>query len=130
MRRGKSLHKYFADSVWGGKLKALKAARAYRDSLMATNSGAQYVLWRRSWETSRNTSGIVGVGRYVRRGGSAVSAVWQAFWNSADGVRRSRTFAVKRHGETRARQLACEARKKGMMELRLELVRRGIVYGA
>ncbi|HWE06604.1 MAG TPA: AP2/ERF family transcription factor [Rhizomicrobium sp.] len=124
------MHKYFADSVWGGKSKALKAARAYRDGLIATSSGAQYVLWRRNWETSRNTSGVVGVCRYVRRGRWVKGPVWQAFWNTADGVRRSRTFAVNTHGERRAKQLACEARRKGMTELRQELIRRGMIYGS
>ena len=35
-RRGRIYHRHFTDSVYGGKRKALDAAKVYRDSLIAS----------------------------------------------------------------------------------------------
>ena len=64
-RRGRYMHKYFTDTKYGGRAKALRAAKVYRDSLMAVASGAEYAIWRRNKMPESNTSGIVGVGRYA-----------------------------------------------------------------
>jgi hypothetical protein len=124
-RRSKYMHRYFSDKKYGGKAKALEAAKSYRDSLMAVADGVEYVLWRRNKIYPHNTSGIVGVGRYVVRYGKKKQPVWDAFWEGFDGKRHGRRFFVLTHGERRAKALACEARREAMEELRQEVIRRG-----
>jgi len=124
-RAGKYMHKYFSDKKFGGKIKGLKAAKAWRDSRLAAASGVNYVLWRRNKLYSHNSSGIVGVGRYVVRYGKKKQTVWDAFWEDADGKRHCRRFFVATHGERRAKALACAARRDAIEELRLEVIRRG-----
>ena len=128
-RQGKYMHKYFPDKQFGGKVKALKAAKAWRDSLIATASGVNYVLWRRNKLYPHNSSGIVGVGRYVVRYGKKKQHVWDAFWENADGKRCGRRFFVATHGERRAKALACAARHDAIEELRQEVIRRGDCSG-
>lgn len=129
-RRGKYLHKYFSDSVHGGKKQALAAAKAHRDRLMAEISDADYAIWRRNRMQTRNRSGTVGIGRYVKRDTGRERPYWQAFWHDADGIRRTCQFGVLKYGERQARALASAARRKAMEEVREELVRRGMIYGA
>lgn len=128
-RRNKYMYKYFRDEAYGGKEKALKAAKAYRDSLMGAVSGADYTMWRRNRRHKGNKSGVVGVGRYFARDESGKRPFWQAFWRTADGVRQGRKFSVLRYGEKHAKQLATEARRKAMKEVRRELIRSRMVYG-
>jgi len=127
-RRGKYMHKYFPDVKYGGKENALEAAKAYRDSLMSAVSESDYMLWRRNKKTERNTSGIVGVGRYLVRYRKRRKLLWQAFWQDADGKRRCKVFFVETHGEREAKALAVAAREEAMRELREELLRRGAIY--
>jgi AP2 domain len=129
-RRKKYIHKYFTDTVHGGKKQALVAAKAWRDRLMAEISDADYVVWRRNRMQGRNQSGVVGVGRYIKRDTGRERPYWQAFWHDADGNRQTCQFGVLKHGERGAKALACAARLKAMEEVRKELIRRGIVYGA
>ena len=125
-RRGEYMHKYFSDKQHGGKSKALRAAKAWRDSLVAATSGAAYILWLRNRSYSHNTSGTIGVGRYVVRYGKKKHLVWDAYWEDIDGKRHSRRFFVAAHGERRAKALASEARREAMEEFRHEVIRRGL----
>ncbi|HEY6579349.1 MAG TPA: AP2 domain-containing protein [Rhizomicrobium sp.] len=125
MRRGKYMHKHFADSKYGGTTKALKMAKGWREQMVKSSSGADYVLWRREQRSRPSVSGIVGVGRYAVRYGKTRHLVWEAYWQDADGKRHSRRFFVSVHGERGAKTLACAARRRATLELRRELVRRG-----
>jgi hypothetical protein len=117
-RKNKYLHKYFSDNIYGGKKKALDAAISYRNELIKEVSGTDYEIWKREHKRPVNTSGIVGVARYIctRKSGNKYP-YWQAFWLNADGKRISRTFSAFLHGEEGAKQLACEARRKGVVEV-------------
>ena len=117
-RRGKIVFQYFSDNLYGGKRKALTAAQQYRDQLLDQMQDEQYPLWRRNRKRRNNTSGIVGVGRYLARetvGGKLVErAFWQAFWDGSDGKRHSRKFSVSKYGEAKAKSLARAARLQAM----------------
>lgn len=130
-RRGKYMHRYFTDTKYGGRAKALEAAKLYRDSLMSVTSDADYALWRRTKMPSTNTSGVVGVARYSvwYKYKKKYFLLWQAVWDDIDGTRHCRRVFVSTHGDRLAKQLACEARREGMEELRQELIRRGAIYG-
>jgi hypothetical protein len=124
-RRGIRKSKSFSDSKFGGEAKALAAAKAYRDSVLATVTNAAYGRWLRENKYPPNTSGIVGVARYRFRSGKKMVAVWDAFWGDIDGTRHRRRFYVSTYGEKRAKALACAARRDAMKELRQEMMRRG-----
>ena len=111
----------FSDRLHGGKRKALRAAIACRDALLEQMHDGQYNLWRRQRKRSNNTSGIVGVGRYLARetvgGKHTVRAFWQAFWNDLDGKRHGKKFAVKKYGDARAKAMAIQARRQALAEM-------------
>jgi hypothetical protein len=113
IRKGVWHKKLFSDSVYGGKKPALDAAIQYRDHVKG-NSAQKYKLWRRSVIRRNNTSGIVGVGRYVRSDNK--TAFWAAFWDDKSGKRRSRKFSVTIYGEDQARILAIRQRRKWLKE--------------
>jgi hypothetical protein len=128
-RRGKYMSKPFADSKYGGKTKALNAAKSWHQQMLKSTSGADYVLWRRKKRSRPSRSGIVGVGRYAVRYGRRRHLLWEAYWQDADGRRHSRRFFVAVHGERSAKALAFAERRQAMEELKRELIRRGETFG-
>lgn len=111
--------KMFSDSVWGGKRRALVAARAWRDEHTQALAEQVHALWRRNRLRRNNRSGLVGVARHERKpdanghktGGPAF---WMASWTGEHGRTRQRKFSVKRWGERGAKQQAMEARAQGV----------------
>jgi len=116
-RRNEIVVRPFSDGVHGGKAKALKAAQAFRDEMLGEMHSPDFVVWRRNRKRVNNTSGVVGVGRYVSRhvheGRVIERPSWQAFWTDESGRRVSRKFSVAVHGEKQARLLAIECRRRG-----------------
>lgn len=127
-RRTRYMHKYFRDTKYGGKQGALEAAQTWLDSLLSVASDPDYMLWRREKKTERNTSGVVGVGRYAVKYRKRKRLLWQAMWKDADGHTHCRRFFVSTHGEREAKALAVAARREGMAEFHEELTRRGAIY--
>jgi len=119
-RRNRVVIRYFSDNRYGGKQAAIKAALRYRDALLKDSRERRDNLWRRNRKRRNNTSGIVGVGRYIscdRKGNRVRERIyWHAFWDGSDG-RRQRKFSVNRYGERRARELACRARSQALRAL-------------
>lgn len=117
IRKGVWYKKFFSDSVYGHKKQALKAAIQYRDQVKS-NFAKKYKLWRRAVIRRNNTSGIVGVGRYIRSDNKSgiESPFWVAFWHDKFGKKRSRKFSVGLYGEDQARTLAIRQRKKWLQE--------------
>lgn len=119
-RKGELCSQYFVDDAYGGKTKALAAARKERDQ------------WEESWKgfSSRelarkqrvnNTSGAVGV-RLVKEKDPRWPSqpeyeYWVAQWSPKKGVRKSKRFSVKKYGSKKAFDLAVKARKKGVAEM-------------
>ena len=120
-RRHRVVIEHFSDGVYGGKQEALKAARRWREAMLKELHDRRYGLWRRNRKRCNNTSGVVGVGRYVsreRHGRSVIERIsWQAFWDESDGKRHGRKFSVDKYGERRARELACQARRQALRAL-------------
>ncbi|MDF1849894.1 MAG: AP2 domain-containing protein [Verrucomicrobiales bacterium] len=118
-RKGVRYGRFFSDSAWGGKEKALLKALRFRDRILA--SGRRRELESESSRRShkgpaaRNRSGVVGVCEIVQRGTNGmIYRFWQANWTTADGIRKSVRFSVLEHGEDRAFTLACRARREAM----------------
>ncbi len=117
-RLQKTTIRRFADGKYGGKRVALRAAIHFRDTVLKMVQDNQYPLWRRNRKRRNNTSGTVGVGRYVSREGGRRGVIerisWQAFWDDPDGRRRGRKFSVNVHGERQAKDLAHRAREDAL----------------
>lgn len=120
MRKGKTFHKFFGDPAYGGKRKALAAAREYRDELLAAHP-KQSRREIAKIKSSRNSSGKVGIRlseEVDRRGpNELVYRYWVAQWSPKPGVRRTRRFSVNKYGEEKAYNMALRARQKGLREM-------------
>lgn len=119
-RRGQKWRKHFSDGVSGGKKRALQAALAYRDKLIAKSPP----LTRREYASIRrknNVSGIPGVCRYARRdkkdGRLVTRWFWAGFWAIAPGKSRQAKFSVDKYGEEEAFRRAKRARLKALAAL-------------
>jgi|CXWL01.1.fsa_nt_gi hypothetical protein len=115
-RNNQRSSKVFSDGVWGGKRKALAAARAWRDARLQPLAEYGHELWRRNVLRRNNRSGIVGVARYERRPTESrkagKGAYWLAFWTDEHGLSRKRKFAVGAWGERNAKQMAIQEREQ------------------
>jgi hypothetical protein len=116
-RRGKKSEKFFSDKLYGGNRRALSAAKYYRDQLEA--SSRTYSVKELSRRPSaRNRSGVVGVRLHKQidyRGEYQYHYwYWIASWIDGLGRRRSRSYSIHRHGEEKAFEMACAARRKGV----------------
>lgn len=104
-RRKVTYRQDFSDSAYGGREKALVAARRYRDEVLSTVKP----LSRRERQTvvmKSNTSGVVGV-LLVRSRGQAVA--WRAQIN-LKGKAHVRDFNFRKYGAECAFELAVKAR--------------------
>ena len=113
-RNGKTKYKFFSDKSNGGKRAALKAAKLHEAELL--DLAAKTAKPAKPKLSKRNTSGLLGVSRgaWVENGKKAV--YWQAAWVDAEGIRKSRKFAVKKYGEEKALRLAKKARREGLRQ--------------
>ena len=109
--------KFFSDSIYGGKLAALRAAKEFRDEL-EQEADKMTVEERSLRPSSRNSSGVVGVRLHQqvdRRGAFEYhSWSWVAQWTDGRGRRRTKSFAVEKFGDVEAFRLAWQARKDGV----------------
>jgi hypothetical protein len=120
-RRGNGYVKNFPDKKWGGKGRALTAAKEYRDDLLSRHpplSRKEFCSILRS----NNKSGITGVYRYaksfrLRDGRVKRSWYWEATWPVGNSEQNHRSFSVNDHGEVKARQLAIRAREAALENL-------------
>lgn len=118
-RKGRNCTGWFADNVWGGREKALIAARRFLDELLMRVEGDTRER-RRPPRGTRSKTVIVGVsvedyvvgGRRYRR--------YIAGWKDAAGDWRRRRFSAGRYGRRQARTLAAEARRAGVARRRRE----------
>lgn len=119
-RRGRIYHQHFTDSVYGGKRKALAAAKVHRDRLV----GSLKPLTRPERcriKKKNNRSGVSGVTRIdaieVGRGQLRRRQYWLAQWPIGNGKATMRKFSIKQYGEGGARQQAVQARQAALKHL-------------
>jgi hypothetical protein len=112
--RGKNFQKYFPDKSLGGKPKALKAAKEFRDSLLKKMPKAKQEAAAKKRRRIKR-SGVTGVTHVVSKSPKGtVYEYWQAAWADADGRRRTAKFSIARHGEGKALEMAKKARRDGL----------------
>ena len=121
-RQGRRLVKNFPDKKHGGKAKALKQAKVYRDELLLKNPP----MSRKDFANKKrrnNKSGITGVYTYAKRfqlrdGSCNETWYWEANWPTERGESMHESFSVKQYGEEVARQMAIRARERGLRALK------------
>ncbi len=124
-RRHRIWRRFFSDGAYGGKAKALRAARTYRDEILAAHppmTRADYAAIVRG----SNRSGVPGVCRYVATmktlGKPVARAYWIAFWTLPNGKSARRKFSVAKHGEAGALKRAKAARRQALSTLNMPYV--------
>jgi hypothetical protein len=110
--------KFYSDRTHKSRQKALRAAVAFRDDVLAqagrTPSGRSVMP-----QTARNTSGIVGVAPFTRTraDGEPGSRCWVATWNPQPGKVSRKFFSVESLGERGALLAACAYRRDREREI-------------
>jgi AP2 domain len=119
-RRGKIYHRHFTDNVYGGKRKALDAAKTYRDNLIARLRPLTRLEVCRI-KKRNNRSGISGVTRIDadenNRGRVYHRRYWLAQWPTERGKARMKKFSIKLYGEQGARHRAVRVRRQALKNL-------------
>lgn len=115
---GRVTAKFFSDRGTGSRAKALKAAIAYRDELIA-ELGRPKTGRSSGAKGRRNTSGIVGVARRTmkRPDGGPGAAYWVATWCPKPGKLARKLFSVEKLGEKIALLSACAYRRDREREI-------------
>lgn len=109
-RDGHTHSRFFSDTRWGGKRKALRAARAGYEEMVAELPEAKTT---KGVKTARNRSGQVGV--HLAESESSNGELYQAYcasWPGPRGRRRKISFSFKKYGKRKAYRLACLAREQ------------------
>lgn len=117
MHEGCNTQKFFPDKSLGGKKKALQAARAFRDALLATMPIKKQEAAARRARKIRH-SGVVGVTHVITRTDNKkqIYEYWQATWRDLDGRRRAAKFSITRYGDSVALEMAKQARENNSGE--------------
>lgn len=112
--RGKCVAKYFPDKKSGGKTKALKLAREFRDALLKKMPKAKREAAARK-RRKIPQSGTTGVTHVVSKatGGKSYD-YWQAAWQDKQGKRRTAKFSISRYGTKKALTMAKNARREAL----------------
>jgi len=109
--RSKTTQKFFPDKSSGGKAKALKAAKDFRDKAFAKlPKGRREAAANRRKKIKQ--SGVTGVTHVVSKSvAGRTYEYWQAAW-SERGKRKTAKFSVARYGDNKALDLAKKAKSK------------------
>jgi hypothetical protein len=120
-RSGKRYVQFFADGENGGEIKALEAAKEYRNKILKdipspTRADRSQIVRRKT------SSGIVGVTLITtvdtrRKGKKYVYEFWKAWWSPQKGIRKVKIFSVNKYGSQQARQLAIKTRENGLKQM-------------
>ena len=112
--RGKTHQKYFPDKSSGGKNKALKLAKGYRDELLAKMPKYKQEMAARKKRKALK-SGVTGVTHVVSKVGEDKQyQYWQAAWADENNKRRTAKFSISRYGKEKALEMAIKARNKAV----------------
>ncbi|MEZ5328399.1 MAG: AP2 domain-containing protein [Verrucomicrobiales bacterium] len=111
---GETTHKYFPDKSCGGKNKALKLAREFRDGVVKKLPKVKQEAASRALRKVKK-SGVTGVTHVVSTAGGGKSyEYWQAAWEDKEGARRTAKYSIGRYGNKEALELAIQARKDAL----------------
>jgi len=119
VKDGKLYQRLFSDGQYGGKRRAMQAAREYRDEVRKKLFGDKADAQRRVFTSCRrNTSGMVGV-HYVekKRNGSVTRAYVASWCPTKGGPQKHKYFSVNQLGKREAYRQACAYRQARVEEI-------------
>ncbi len=119
-RNGKTYSKLFSDRKCGGKAKAQKEAKKFRDSLYESLENIPKTPRRRRvvFSDSRNTTGELGVSRTTKIGPNGTRhECYSVSWRPEPGLQKCTSFSIRKYGERKAFKMAVEHRRKKMREI-------------
>jgi hypothetical protein len=119
-RNGKTYSKLFSDLKCGGKTKAYKIARQYRDELTEElKSIPKKQRPRRVVSSdSRNTTGELGVSKTTKTGPNGTKhECYSVSWRPEPGIQKCTSFSIRKYGDKKAFKLAVEHRRSMMREI-------------
>jgi hypothetical protein len=124
-RAGDDITDYFPFAVWGGKNRALVAARRFRDEVL-TRVEPDLRVRRRVPKGVRSDTGVVGVSeeRYIV--GGRVYRRYVAHWSDPEVGPMRKRFSVGLYGKEQARALAERARTEGVARSRAQMLARQV----
>jgi len=119
-KNGKTYSKLFSDGKWKGSEPALGAARQHHASLLdrlekiPSKPRGRRIVFR----DSRNTTGVLGVSRSVKRTPAGVlSESFAVTWRPEPGMQKCTSFSINKYGEDKAFKLAVAFRIKKLREI-------------
>ena len=119
-RNGKTYSKLFSDRKCGGKGKAQRMAREYRDQLIQELSEIPKKKRQRRVvvSDSRNQTGELGVSRTTKVGPNGTKhECYSVSWRPEPGVQKCTSFSIKKYGEKKAFKMAVDHRRQKMREI-------------
>ena len=119
-RNGKTYSKLFSDRKCGGKGKAQRMAREYRDQLIQELSEIPKKKRQRRVvvSDSRNQTGELGVSRTTKIGPNGTKhECYSVSWRPEPGVQKCTSFSIKKYGEKKAFKMAVDHRRQKMREI-------------
>jgi hypothetical protein len=121
--RLKYRRKLVSEFRYGGTKESLRAiAIRLRDKLIAELGASTFgVACFQRQKSRRNTSGHIGVNRYVLIKKGERQVVWAARWVNAQGKMVMKRFFAKYRGEEEAKELAIRSRAEGVRQTAQEI---------
>lgn len=115
-REGKICSGFFTDLKYGGKTKALAAAKLFYAELQKIIPPKK--ISNRQWwaeiRRRKGSSNVVGVQKVVDGRSKKPRIYWMATWSPEPYVIRKKMFSVSKYGARKAKQLAIRARRAGV----------------
>lgn len=109
--RGKTTQRFFPDKSCGGKGKAQKLAREFRDKVFAKLPKTRREAAANRRKTIKS-SGVIGVTHVVSKSAAGKTyEYWQAAW-SEKGKRKTAKFSIARYGNNKALEMAKKAKQR------------------
>lgn len=116
-RNKKTYSKFFSDTKFGGKDKALETAIFQKEELSRMISKIPKKPTKRRVVTKdkRNTTGVLGVSRTSKKASNGKSYdCYTVSWRPEPKVQKSTSFSIKKYGEEKALEMAIELRRKNI----------------
>jgi hypothetical protein len=114
-RNKKTYSKFFSDTKYGGKDKALEMALFEKEELSKMISKIPKKPTKRRVVTKdkRNTTGVLGVSRTSKKASNGKSYdCYTVSWRPEPKVQKSTSFSIKKYGEEKALEMAIQLRRK------------------
>ncbi|HEX8143785.1 MAG TPA: hypothetical protein VF553_14395 [Pyrinomonadaceae bacterium] len=113
--------KFISDKLYGGKEAALQKAVECRDQL-EQELGKPRTDWVVVGNNPRNTSGVVGVRRAIRKykgknGQIFLNEVYEVSWHAGREKKGQTSVSIKKYGEMGAFRRACAIRRQKEQEM-------------